>query len=285
MIIRPSTRLKVLILPFSLVIAVVVAIFFVKPSYSEMMSSRDALASKQTQLETLKEQDQKLQSLESKWGAMADEKNLVATAFPETENVDSYISEITSKASTSGVLLTDISLAQQDSGGADQSPDYICSGDLTGAPVQPDVSSPQPSSADAALPATTSGLPNFPGPSSGCLKPVAISLTATGTWEQMLDFFHYLEDMNRISNIGALSLSTEDQSQAQGQTASNLLSVDISANAFFKEKNQSNNTALASSLASQGDFNQKSLEKLKETIYAPYEAPAVSPGGQRNIFQ
>ena len=133
MIIQESMRLKVLIMPVSLVITVIVAIFFIKPAFSDMLSSKNALAGKQAQLENLKNQNQKLQAMKTKWEAMADEKNLVATAFPETENVDSYISEITSKASRSGVLLTDIKLGQAAGVGTSQNPDYICSSDSTGA--------------------------------------------------------------------------------------------------------------------------------------------------------
>ncbi|HUD08557.1 MAG TPA: type 4a pilus biogenesis protein PilO [Candidatus Saccharimonadales bacterium] len=280
MMIQESMRLKVLILPLSLAIAVIVAIFFIKPAFSDMLSSKNALAGKQAQLENLKNQNQKLQAMKTKWEAMADEKNLVATAFPETENVDSYISEITSKASRSGVLLTDIKLGQAAGVGTSQNPDYICSSDSTGAST---AASAQPVGA-AAMP-DTSGLQTLPGSSSACLKAITISLTAKGSWEQMLDFFKYLEDMNRISNIEALTLSTQAQAQAQDQASSDILSADISANAFFKEKAQSGSMALSSNLASQGSFNQKSLDKLKETIYAPYDAPAVSPSGQRNIFK
>ena len=39
--IQESMRLKVLILPLSLVIAVIVAIFFIKPAFSEMMSFKE----------------------------------------------------------------------------------------------------------------------------------------------------------------------------------------------------------------------------------------------------
>lgn len=284
--IQESMRLKVLILPLSLAIAVIVAIFFIKPAFSDMMSSKDALANKQQQLDNLKNQTQKLQAMKTKWEAMADEENLVATAFPETEGVDSYISEITSKASRSGVLLTDIKLNQNSGGTADQGSGYICSGDSTSGSVQSGATtSPQPAAASAAPRASdVSGLQNLSGSagsSGGCLNSVAISLTAKGSWEQMLDFFKYLEDMNRISNIGTLALSSETQTQ----TSSDLLSANISANAFFKEKAQSGNAALAGNLASQGSFNQMSLEKLKEAIYAPYDAPAMSPSGERNIFK
>jgi len=292
MIVQQSMRLKVLILPLSLAGAVVVAIFFIKPSFSEMMIFKDALAIKEKQLENLKDQTQKLQAMKTKWEVMAEEKNLVETAFPETEDIDSYISEITSKASRSGILLTDIKLVQKSGVGTSQGPGYICGNDLTGGLAQVGTSASQPSSAagaaQSAVPAASdvSGLQNLSGSagsSSSCLKAVAISLSAKGSWEQLLDFFKYLEDMNRISNIETVALSAETQSQ--DQTASDVLSVDISANAFFKEKAQSGYMALASNLAGQGNFNQKSLEKLKETIYAPYDAPTMSPSGQRNIFK
>jgi len=275
MIIQESMRLKVLILPVSLVVAVIAVIFFIKPSFSDIMSAKDSLAAKQKQLESLKNQTQKLQVMKSKWDAMADEKNLVETAFPETENADSYISEITSKASRSGILLTNITLGQKNSGGTGGNPDYICTDDSNAASSQP-AAAAQPPAAGAPPPAGASG---------SCLKPVSISLSAAGSWEQMLDFFKYLEDMNRISNIDALSLSTSTQNQVQGQASADILSVDISATAFFKEKSQSGITSLASNLAVQGSFNQQSLDKLKETIYAPYDVPAVSPSGQRNIFK
>lgn len=288
-----------LILPLSLAGAVLVAIFFIKPSFSEMMTFKDALATKEKQFESLKDQTQKLQAMKTKWEAMAEEKNLVETAFPETEDVDSYISEITSKASRSGVLLTNIKLDQKSGAETGQGPGYICGNDLTGGLAQAGVAQPAGTSATP-QPQATGGvaMPAAPGASnvsglqdlsvsasssSSCLKAIGISLSAKGSWEQLLDFFKYLGDMNRISNIETVAMSAETLSQ--DQTASDVLSADISANAFFKEKAQSGSMALASNLAGQGSFNQKSLEKLKETIYAPYDAPTMSPSGQRNIFK
>ena len=131
--------------------------------------------------------------MKTKWEAMADEKNLVATAFPETEDVDSYISEITSKASRSGVLLTDISLDQQNSGGAGPESGLYLQRGFDRRHGSGRCSSPQPPAATAAQSACgtsdASGLQNLSGSSSSCLKAVAISLKAKGSWEQMLGFF------------------------------------------------------------------------------------------------
>jgi hypothetical protein len=124
---QQSMSLKVLIFPISLVVAVAVAIFFIKPAFSEMMSVKSSLAEKENQLENLKNQNQKLQNLKSKWESLAEEKNLVATALPEAENVDSYVSELTSKASRSGILLSGIQASQKGgSVSAETAPSYIC---------------------------------------------------------------------------------------------------------------------------------------------------------------
>jgi Tfp pilus assembly protein PilO len=285
MMIQESMRLKVLILPLSLAIVVIAAIFFIKPAFSDMMSTKESLAGKQSQLENLKKQVQGLQAMKTKWEAMTDEKTLVETAFPETEGVDAYVSEITSKASRSGVLLTEIGFNQTNSGGATQSADYICGADSTGGTAQSGASSPQSSAAAPLVSGASdaSGSQNLAGSPSACVKSIAVSLSVKGSWEQMLDFFKYLEDMNRISNIESVTLSAG--SSSQDQASSDILSGDISANAFFKEKAQSGSMALASNLASQGSFNQKSLERLKETIYAPYDTPSMSPSGERNIFK
>lgn len=277
--------LKVLIFPLSLAIAVAVAIFFIKPAFSDMMSVKSSLAEKKNQLENLKNQNQKLQNLKSKWESLAEEKNLVATALPEAENVDSYVSELTTKASRSGILLTDMQVAQKsESAGAETTPAYICGAGPAGDASQISASPPA-QAAGAVQPAGAPGSGNIAGAggSNSCLNKVGMSLKAAGSWEQILDFFKYLEDMNRMSNVDSISLSAG--TQAQGQASSDLLTADISATAFFKTKSQSGNATLAGSLASQENFNQKAMEKLKEVIYSSYDVPAVSPNGERNIFK
>lgn len=272
--------LKVLIFPLSLVIALAVVIFLIKPAYSEMTSIKNSLQEKNVLLDNLQNQNQKLQKVKSKWESLAEEKNLVAAAFPDEDNIDAYVSELTSKAGRSGILLTDINMAQK--GGASSEAGtksaYLCGVNPAGGTA---VALPPDQVSEIA---TVSGTDGSAGPvSSGCFNAVGISLMATGSWEQVLDFFKYIEDMNRISNIESVSLAPV--SQVQDQAATDLLKADISATAFFKGKTKNGNATLAGSLAGQENFNQKALEKLKNAIYSAYDVPAVSPSGERNIFK
>jgi len=275
--IKQSMSLKMLILPLSLALSVILAIFFVKPYFSEMTAAKKSLVEKQAKLDELKKQTETLQQMKSKWEALGDDKTLVGTALPEVESVDAYLSEISSKASRSGVLLSDIKLDQQNS--AASNPAYICGESPAG------TSSPAADSSSY-LPASAGGSASnaaAANPASSCLRSMKITMAVKGSWEQMLDFFKYLEDMNRLSNTIEISISSEVQ--VQGQAASDLLTANISTNAFFEESHQFNDIALVSNLVSQGGFSQKSIDKLKNVVYSLYTAPSVSPGGERNLFK
>ncbi|MFH0930176.1 MAG: hypothetical protein V1814_02895 [Candidatus Moraniibacteriota bacterium] len=270
-------RLKILVLPISLVLTVVVLTFLIKPAFSEMNETKKMLSEKQSKLDDLNGQSQNLKGLKSAWESLGDEKTLVETALPDAENIDIYISELTSKASRSGILLSGITLVKGASGAENSL--YVCGAAADGS-VASALSSP-PVGTVAGVPGSMSSDPVSPYVS--CIKMINVSMTAKGTWEQLLDFFKYLEDMNRISNINESSILVENQ--GQDQATSDLLSFTVSVNAFFKEGKQTGDSTLAASMANQGQLNQKAIEKLKEVIYAPYAAPLVSPAGERNIFK
>lgn len=277
--VKQSIRLKVFILPISLALSVAALIFLVKPSFSDMNAAKATLSAKQSQLDKWNEQSQKLKKLASDWEPLSDEKTLIQTALPDTENIDIYISELTSKASRSGILLSDIELVERSPGA--ENPLYVCGAVTDGS------SASAPSSISAGTTAETGASDsisnNLANSSSDCLKMIKVSIVAKGSWEQLLDFFKYLEDMNRISNIDGVNVSVENQGPEQA--SSGILSVGLSINAFFKKGGQVGDTMLIAGPASQMQLNQKAIQKLKETIYSPYAAPSVSPSGERNIFK
>lgn len=264
-------RLKILILPVSLAVVVVMSVFYIKPYFSDMSSAKATLSQKQEQLAGLKQQNQRLQQIKSEWDALGEEKTLVQTALPEAVDIDSYISEITSKASRSGVLLSGIRINPQ--GSSEDGYSYVCE------EVVPEALAPSVSP-KAVVPAET--VPVEPI-SAGCLEMVAVNMTAQGSWEQILEFFKYLEDMNRVSNVKGATITT--QAPSQDQAPSDLLNVTVSAGTFFKKRSQAGSLALVNDLISQNGFNKKALEKLRGIVYSLYDVPAVSPAGGRNIFK
>ncbi|OGI25243.1 MAG: hypothetical protein A3J76_05340 [Candidatus Moranbacteria bacterium RBG_13_45_13] len=282
--INPTMRLKILILPLAIVVSAAVAIMYIKPAFSSMKELRQSLAVKQAQLDEIKAQNQRIQKIKASWEALGEEKTLVQRALPETKSVDFYVSELTSKASRSGVLLTEIKPGNTASNVANQT--NTCESDSANSSSSGAVQSPT-----NAPSANVSSVPTVSGPEaassavavSSCIDTINLNMNAKGTWEQLLDFFKYLEDMNRISNFQTVAITSGGQTE--DQAASDILSVSVSIKAFYKAKSQSALSNMASGLASQAGLNQKAIDKLKNVIFSVYSAPAVSPVGQRNLFK
>lgn len=288
--IQRAMSLKVFIFPISLVVAVAVAILFIKPAYSDMNAAKKKLQSDQTSLESLKIKNQKLQKLKTEFEALSSESDLVFSALPKENKGEIYISELTSKASRSGVLLSSVVLGDQQSGSSKgYKISYECGSDSNGTENQaaeisaaPATGTPKTGAASPAGTMNPMGDMSSPvGIANVCVKRIGISLDVKGTWEQMLDFLKYLEDMNRISNVNSVEISS---SSSEGQDISDILTASIDLSVFFKEES-SIGQGVADSLASQGALNQSSLEKLKEVVYAQYAAPEVLSAGERDIFK
>ncbi|MDD3487463.1 MAG: type 4a pilus biogenesis protein PilO [Candidatus Moranbacteria bacterium] len=265
--IEQTMRFKVLILPLALTLTVVLLVFFVKPAFSDMMQAKNGLEQNQAALANVQAKNQKLQNLKSQWSSLMEDRSLVETALPDSEDVDAFIAEIVSKANLSGVLVSQIDKDQQIQS---TSSAYICKGgeDATDASMSDDGTY----SEDNAL-----------AVSSSCVDPLPINLSVRGSWEQVLELLKYVEDMNRIVNINLINFALSmDSDQEQ---SSDLLTASIGFDGFLKKKDDSTGSVSAENLASQGKFNENALNKLKNSIYAPFSAPSVSSGEVRNIFK
>jgi Tfp pilus assembly protein PilO len=278
--VQQTLRLKILILPLSLVVAVMFGIFFLKPAISDMLSAQKDLSQKQNQLDSLKMQTQKLSQAQKNWEAMSDDKTLVESALPEKEDVDSYISELFSKASRSGIYLSDLK-KDQASSVSEETPAYVCG--AVDQNAMPDASASAPIDPNSTS-SVTADMTAAMLPQRSCVQMISISMSARGSWEQMLDFLRYLQDMSRVSNIGTVAISSQNTAQPD-QNASDVLGAQLSINVFFKNKSLKPDSMAIGQLASQGDFSKAAIEKLRDVVYAPYTVPSVSPGGERNLFK
>jgi Tfp pilus assembly protein PilO len=274
--IQSTMRLKVLILPVSLVLAVIMLIFFIKPAYTDMMQAKSNLEANKIKLVDVQSKNQKLQKLKLEWQSFSNERNLVLSALPDSENMDAFFSEIITKAGRSGVLLTKIEQSKPNQTGTTTNSSYICGAEGAAgsgaAASSTEIGGATGANANSELEAS----------SIVCLNAVSISLSVRGNWDQVLDFFKYMEDMNRVANINTATITASDSQQGQ---SSDLLNIEISMTGFMKKKDQNFNSVSADNLASQGKFNQSGLNKLKNAVYAPYAVEPVSPVGVRNVFK
>ena len=264
---------KVLILPLTAVFIVMMSVLYIKPAYDEMQLLKKSQTEKQLQLDNLQSQNQKLAELKNKWDSMENERSLTETALPAKSEMENYIAELYGRASRSGILLSSITSSEQGS----TSESYVC-----GSSVNPAVSV---SAVDPAAASGTAGVLTSVAPQS-CANAASVNLAVSGNWDQLISFFKYLEDTNRIANIISVAISASTQNKSGEQVSGDLLSATVDLSVFYKEKSEAGgSSSTISSLASGKGFEENVIKKLNEVIFAPYVAPVVSESGERNIFK
>lgn len=281
--IKKTIGLKVLVLPLSLGLVVILAVLFIKPAISDMAAAKRAVDEDKGQLADLQSQNAKLLTLKSKWEAMDEDKRRVQNALPENKDIDNYLNELYGRASRSGVLLKNFDVLK--GGSSDQSD--ICGGGagaLAGV-SQAGANTAVPSDAAASSgSAASSSAATSPVISRPCVNSADVNISASGNWDQLLSLLSYLGDTNRVANIRILSISSAGEGK-QEEGNSDVLSIGITLRIFDKAKDEMSDIGTINALASQGTFNEEIVSRLKNTIYSIYEEPSVSETGERNIFK
>ncbi|MFA5926319.1 MAG: type 4a pilus biogenesis protein PilO [Parcubacteria group bacterium] len=271
------TGIKVLIVPVTVGISLLVSILFVKPAFDDMQTQRKKRSEIEKQLTDLEGQNKKLSELKAKWDSMADDKSLVEGALPNDASMDSYIYELNERASRSGILINSVSAKEKTSG----LEDYFCGKEKGAIVSSANSSSDDESSGNGA----GSGSKAVGGiqPSSSCVKGYSLDLVVTGNWEQIVNFFKYLEDTNRMANISSIAIKSNPSGQP-GES-NDLLSTTIGLSVFYRAKSEVSNSSIISSLASGEGFEENVIKKLNNIVFSPYVAPSISESGERNIFK
>lgn len=275
--------LKVLILPVALAAAVFLFIFMIQPEYKRMNESKKVVQQKESELAELQKQTAKLTELKQAFESSAEEEKTVKTALPENEATEMYLAELYQRAVRSGILMSTFSAAEA-SGGTTN----ICGvyGGASAASSGETVSGTAESSAVApnASSSLDSGL-GGPTAAASCVKKMDFGIGVKGNWDQLLNFFKYLADSNRIANINEVALIPFSESVAQGQPESDLINADISLSVYYKSKDPAGNVSTLNALANGSSLNTEMIEKIKDTIYLPYESSPVTETGERNFFK
>lgn len=275
-----SIGLKVLILPLSLALVVMISILYIKPAFESMNANRKALAEGKEKLAALQAQSQKLDELKKTFDSL-EEKKIVDVALPVDKSAEDYLSELYQRASRSGVLVSNFTVAENSSTGESS---YLCGGlaavSNTSSAVssQGSVTGSENISGSSSVPSTGSLI------STSCVQGSTVQISAEGTWDQLLSFYKYLADSNRIANVSQISLVPKIQSPSEG-SGSDLLGSQINLDIYYKPKGAANNMATIGAIAGGAGFNQGILKKLEEIVYAPYVEPVVSETGERNFFK
>lgn len=264
---------KVLIFPLAMALVVMMSVLYIKPAYDEMQFMRISRTEKQQELKNLQIQNQKLAELKMEWDSMENERTLILTALPSMQEMENYLAELYGRASRSGILLNSITSSEKNIA----SKPYVCGSSVSLLDSVSDIGS----SVDVEMSGNAA-----PTASKSCAKAASVNLAVTGNWDQLINFFKYLEDTNRIANISSVAINASAQKASEEQPPSDLLSATVDLTVFYKGKSEvGGNSNVVSSLTSGKGFEENVIKKLNEIIFTPYVAPVVSESGERNIFK
>jgi len=259
------TGIKVLMVPITVGLAFVASVLYVKPAYDEMQLAKRNQAELKKQLSNLEGQNKKLSELKTKWDSMSEEKTLVEGSLPSDLSTDYYLAQLYDQASRSGVLLNSVSMNSKN----EAIEEYACEPG-TASVVASSSSSSQDSSGSSK--SSKSAVP-----ASSCVSTASAMLEVSGNWDQLVNFFKYLEETNRIANVTSVDIATSE--------GSDLLNIKVQTSIYYKEKSSTRSPSVASSLTSGKGFEEGVIKKLNELVFTPYVAPSISESGERNIFK
>ncbi len=293
--IKKSLGIKVLVLPLSLALVLLIAVMFIKPAFSNIRSTRTALDESKSRLEELRSQTAMLTSLKAELEEMGDDKAMVLNALPEDERLDTYIDEMYARASRSGVLVKEISASGSGTGSATIS--KICAGARGNSAVSQagtggasagsgtTPSSSMSAETDATMPIDASG--STTGATTSCAGEIGVDLSISSSWDQLLTFLGYLADTNRIANVRTVDINSQKQGAANSpeQGGVDVLDVSVNIQIFDKEKNSVSGRETIDTLVGSGKYDYEIIEELGSIIYTLYEEPVVAEDGERNIFK
>lgn len=277
--IKKIVGFKVLVLPLSLALAVMLVVLFIKPVFSDMIAARKAVEENRRQLAGLQDQNAKLLALKSKWETMDEDRKQVQNALPEGQDIDNYMDELYGRVTRSGIFLEKFDV-QKSSLSSQAS---ICGEEAAGASAEiaPQTGVNTAASSDNTAFSGTATLPNVSRP---CVNATDVRISASGNWEQLLNLLNYLGDTNRIANLKILNISLAGAGQQEGES-SDVLSLEMTLQIFDKAKGGVSDIGTINTLASQGTFSEEIISKLKNVVYSVYEEPSVSETGERNLFK
>lgn len=260
-------NLKILFLPASLVLTVIVLVWMVKPEYDKMTTLKKEVGVAQEELNKIDSQVAAFNQALADYRSLGEDKQLIENALPTDRKGDEVIAESFQKVKDGEVLLTQVSSA------AASTTSYC----QNTAPVTSPAALEQESSAGSS---TSGGAESI----SLCPSSLQITLSLLGQYSNIRKTIDALSKMNRFADVANLSIIKQTNDDANNLVAT------VSMNIFYKNFNSSVdiskllNTPAGITLLS-GNLDQKTIESFKESITNKIFPPVnVSGYGKENIF-
>lgn len=255
-------RLKILVIPFSILISLILVIGYIKPDITEIQEKKVVLEGKIAQTNNVSTLISHVESLSTDLASRSDDQQFVEAYLPQEMDQERVIDMFNFLAGQSGVLVSIMSMKE----------------------IQPKVVVEETIQVVAGTPMITDGS-SVPVPQvKPKVKAYSALVEVRGEYTNIRDFFNRLAHMNRFGKMENFSMVTNDdtlEAEAVGPT--------LIKGVFQAEFNyfpmQKVGTALNIPVVNKGAFSDDELSTLRswvESIVSPLENPTT---GRPNPFQ
>ncbi len=256
-------RLKLLVVPFSILFALILVIGYIKPDITVLQEKRILLESKNAQLGNLAGILKNIDALTQAIEVETESETFMLGYIPRAIDQERVIDMFNYLASQSGVFVYVINMKDIEV----KSPKEETLQVVAGTPILDDGSS---------VP-----LPQSPKPK---LKAFSAEVEVRGEYANMRDFFNRLAHMNRFHKVSSFSLATpKDDGRGEEQSTSTLTGRFKAEFTYFPIHHVEN--ALNVAVFSKGEFNKDYLNRIGQwanNIVSPLDTPQ---SGRPNPFQ
>lgn len=254
--------LKLLIFPASVILSIIIVIWFIYPGITRVLEQRALQETKQVDLSQVETVEGNIRAMSQSLNARRETEALVKRYYPENMDQERAVDMVNFLAQQSGVVITSLDL-RQDAG----KPKRV----EAPAPIEGEGTS------DGATPPETSVDPP---------KSYHATIALMGPYENIRSFFERLYRTDRLRVMNALTIS-EIKTRSQGEEEAipdNFLAGTVLVDFTYASQKKATNV-LHHPLFQTATLDYADANKLTDFINSPVSDLATPPVGRTNPFE
>lgn len=249
--------LKIVVVPFSILLSLTIVIGFIKPDIETVQEKKNLLMAKETQSKDMGVLLDNISALTASLDEQTESEALLGAYIPQTMDQERAIDMFNYIASQSGVVVSTVEMSDT----------------KIKIPEEELMVDQELVDAEASLTA----------PVKPKAKAFSASVKIGGNYASMREFFHRLAHMNRFHKIQNFSVKVRPENDTEGASTDNLIGTFNSQFDYFPPSHL--DTALNVPVFLRGTFDTTELDAIRDWIsfsVSPLKQPAT---GRANPFE
>jgi hypothetical protein len=252
-------KVKILILPLALVIALSLMVWLVYPSYLDMQIKKKALDDKNIQVSDLDQKNQKVKDLMGTLNANADKQVVVMKFLPESQKEEEIIASLNELASGEGVSVSGISISKPK---------------IEVLPLEVVAMENQPSETSAGL----------VSPSREKVINFDTNLSLYGNYEKIKNVIDKVYNLSRFNRITNLKISSSTIANKDGSASDNLQADMILGFNYLEMEKIGSVADVNNKILSSGRFDMSIVDEIQKNKNTPVSLVNLDSLGKANPF-